>query len=372
MIKERGVNFFDQLPGTKKRLDAYNTWPRQPQDVFELALAVSYCKGMLPPIQQHSIVESIAREAKCKDVMIVGVGDLGRRVAGIGNFTTDSDGKPSSHGLGGNDKDIVILSHSTGTEFQEVFIRGANEGIRNILVSEPGINHMSTIRAEWSKPSLWGIPPYLKIQVDYGKSNDWHETIHVHHQQIDGDGTTAKLLRDYQPWYSNRFGAPLFLGTPDPDGSFDHNLWNPIQTTNGSHLVRVSSPEIFPDSPRAILQTTRIALGAIQAGMICEMPAEIPLEDICLMKYAVKKHSACLTSPMRASAERRLATILHRVYSLEYFVLGPWSPLETMYSDAGLSNPVIQVQKILDEVEWGRKVIGQTVKNWLEENLQKL
>lgn len=358
-----------QLPGVITPLKKYEVGSKQPKDSYEALLSITFCKGYLPPIRQHLVIEDIARGIS-NEAIIVGVGDIGREIAKLDSYTVkmDNDGKPSSHGLTDNDRDVVVLSPLTIKEFQSAFEQRSQEAIQQIFSTEPGIAHMCAMRTRWSNSSLWKIPPYLKIQVNHGKPGIYCETLHIHHQQINGGRTISELSRDYQPWYSTHFGAPLFLGFPNDQNEFDHYSWNPTSPESGKHYVRVCSPEIFAETSRSILQITRIALGVIQAGIVTEKPAEIHQEDLELMRKAVEIHTGNLTGQMRASAERRLATIMHRARTLEYFALGPGSTQEFMYKNSGLPYPVAQIQEILDQVNWGETVLGISVKKYLEEN----
>jgi len=346
-------------------LESVAEWPSQPKDLFEAALAITFCKGMLPPVRQHLIVETIAREFLDSDpnILVVGTGILGMVVAGL--LSVDNDGASPSHGLLDNDYDLFIIGKAP--TFRKRFEQGAQKAIDQIR-QHKGVAHWTEMRVVWSLPSLWGTPPYLKVQVQHGQTGDWdkvpcYETLHIHYCRLDKNYSIRHFLRDYAPWWSTKVGLPLFLGRIDENGNFSHYLWNPypsIRNGGNNHYVRITAPEIFTKTPRSILQITRIALGVIQATTATGVPARIHPEDFRLMEEVITRHADALTKEQRASAKRRLKTILYRARQLEHYALGPGSEFYDQLKQ--LPRPRDQISQILDQVSWGKRVLGASVR----------
>jgi len=62
-------------------------------------------------------------------------------------------------------------------------------------------------------------------------------------------------------------------------------------------------------------------------------------------------------------------TVLGEV--LQRYALGLWSELYGLFSKNNLPEALTQVQEILDRIGWGKKILGTTVKKWLEKNPKK-
>jgi hypothetical protein len=367
-----------ELTEYHKPLAEYRKSPHLPNNPYEAALTIHCDKLGSNLVLQHKITDNAAKciSSGADETHIIGVGNFGIDLTGKYNPLTN-DGRPSSHGVSRNDADFFIASNNP--DWKKRLEGGIRSGIAEIM-KDPGIDWWHRFGARWSAPpSSWDVPPYMKVrffELGGETRNHWHtnrenkgrETLHIHHTSTLEKDWWELFLADYQPWKSNIIGSPMYYRRLSPVDT-GNTLLNPFETEiePAVHLVGLTTQKHFARKPKSVLQATRVALGVIQAGFAAKVPAEIDPVALEVMRDAVNIHAPKLTHEQREQALLRLGTVFFRARGLQnhYGPLLASHYTKDFFKERGLPDAELQIARILDNVSWGKAVLGQTVESYL-------
>lgn len=357
-----------------------NRYPAEPwvaQDPVEEMLRITYCDGLgLPPIDQIHLIYDVSRELRKSlgtSFVIAITRGAGMEAAGYGYYGTGyntirNDGMHQPHNIPVNDFDLFTLT--SGAVDRGIVMTGIKNGMESgaqTMLKHPSLRYWTPYSIELSKLNVWEMPQYYKFNMKYFAKDDPITTLEIHHENLP-DGNVEAFLNHYQPWRSNLVGSPIVLGLPEESG-LKWNIWQPFPTETkwetGNHIVSLSVPDKFDNSPFCIPQATRFALFQLQASLVTDVPAEMDERTIDVMRNTISKHKDGLTDEQKAKAIKQLNTTLFLARQLEKSCKD-FSGNDT-YMNYALGDFKQFAAKTLDRIGWGDAVLGMSVTEYLEQ-----
>lgn len=300
--------------------------------------------------------------------IIYGVGNFGFKLTNHFSPMT-RDGKIEGHSNDpANDHDFIVVSNAEFNDFRQA----ATTAVETIR--ERYTNGKDEYFYPWTKlkkprwnTSNFNIPSYCSVKyINRGHEKTTRNLMEIHHLKIKPNWQ-KELFSKYSPWYSNHLGFPIVPIT-EIKGDMNAGIWQPFYKEinfEKSHEIRISAPEVFGKDAQDVLQATRIVLATIQATFADNTLAVLSEKTKGILTKGIKISAAMLTDEQRFNAKSRLLTIIHRASSLQneikYEYGGPFG-LPNPFTD---SQPVDLVIKTLDEIGWGKAVLGKTVREFL-------
>ncbi len=344
-------------------------WQRENPSKLKNILALNFCfnveSNRLFTSDVLSELSKRLRESG-NSCTFYGVGNFGFRMTDHFSPLT-SDGKHEGHfNDPANDHDIITITNADFTTFQ----KGANEAIQRVktkysVPGTPNYFHWANLTDPKWNISNFVIPSYCT--VGYKRLGDEEQTQMELHWLENKSGWHKELLSKYAPWYSTHIGFPIVNISGQDDLSC--GIWQPYAketSAQNPHEVRIAVPEIFGNDTRDVLQAVRVVFGVIQASIGAQDFATLSAETKDILRKGITSASKNLNEKQRENAVSRLKTTLHRAQSLEKelehdcFVNEYKNPFE------GHGTTTQIITGLLDEIDWGKNVLGKTVKDFLK------
>mgnify|MGYP001561849546 CR=1 FL=1 len=321
-------------------------------------------------LKTHEILIELSKSLKQQgnSAVIYGVGNIGFKFTHHWNPIA-TDGKIEGHSNDpANDHDFVVVTNSELENFRA--------SADNIIVSikrkygtphTENYNHWTSLsNPEWNT-SNFNIPSYCTVKYKWRGENQKEKTQMELHWLQSKSRWEKDLFSKYAPWYSTHIGFPIVQASV-VNNELRAGIWQPFHreiSSEKSHEVRIAVPEIFGDDARDILQAVRITFALVQSTIGAHKIAALSdLTKNCLTE-GIRKSSKELNDMQRQNAISRLKTTLHKAKSLDK-EMSHYCKIEEINNPFdGYLPPTEIVVKTLDEIGWGKEVLGKTVKEFL-------
>lgn len=321
-------------------------------------------------LKTHEILIELSKNLKQRgnSAVIYGVGNIGFKFTHHWNPIA-TDGKIEGHSNDpANDHDFVVVTNSNFESFKP----SVNSAIlsvrkRHATPNNDDYNHWTKLGHPKWNDSNFKIPPYCSVNYKWhGNNQKEHTQMEIH--WLENQPHWEKIfLSKYAPWYSTHIGFPIIQASVVND-KLHAGVWQPFHKEidlENTHEVRIAAPEAFGDDARDILQTVRITFALVQSTIGANRIATFSEHTKKILTEGVKKSATQLDSNQKKNATSRLKTALHRAVSLnnemDYYckIEDITNPFE------GYSSPENMLIDTLDEIGWGKQVLGVTVKEFL-------